>query len=67
MSFTSFLGLLRFPVDTRSVIPVLCNAPALFSDGTHLNANGAEKYSRIVASDIKRLMNEYANMTASDK
>lgn len=53
-----------FDIAVRNNIPVLdysteqaiCNDPSLFSDGTHLNEAGAEKYSRTVVSDIKDLM-----------
>lgn len=54
-----------FEIAGRNNIPVLdyitdsaiCTDPSLFSDGTHLNKAGAEKYSRIVVSDIKGLLN----------
>lgn len=54
-----------FEIAGRNNIPVLdystdsaiCTDPSLFSDGTHLNKAGAEKYSRIVVSDIEDLLN----------
>lgn len=54
-----------FEIAGRNNIPVLdystdsaiCTDPSLFSDGTHLNKAGAEKYSRLVVSDIKDLLN----------
>lgn len=46
----------NIPVLDYSTEPTICNDPSLFSDGTHLNKAGAEKYSRTVVSDIKDLM-----------